>query len=84
LARDTNQEFKILKKENTMTQTSATPRDSKQADDKNAIRPFQVNFPEADLTELRRRITATRFPEKETVADPSQGVQLACIQAPAW
>ena len=63
-----------------MTQTSATPRDSKQADDKNAIRPFQVNFPEADLTELRRRITATRFPEKETVADPSQGVQLAFIQ----
>ena len=42
-----------------------------------AIRPFQVNIPQAELTELRRRITATRFPEKETVADPSQGVQLA-------
>jgi pimeloyl-ACP methyl ester carboxylesterase len=63
-----------------MTQTSATPRDSKQADDKNAIRPFQVNFPEADLTELRRRITATRFPEKETVTDFSQGVPLATTQ----
>jgi len=46
-----------------------------------AIRPFHVNFPESDLTELRRRINATRFPEKETVADDSQGVQLATIQA---
>src|SRR4051812_31698506 len=46
-----------------------------------AIRPFRFEAPEADLIELRRRITATRFPEKETVADPSQGVQLAFIQA---
>ena len=46
-----------------------------------AIRPFQVNVPEAELTELRRRINATRFPEKETVADFSQGVQLAFMQA---
>ena len=46
-----------------------------------AIRPFQVNVPEAELTELRRRINATRLPEKETVADFSQGVQLAFIQA---
>ena len=48
-----------------------------------AIRPFQVNVPEAELAELRRRITATRFPEQETVADPSQGVQLALMQAVA-
>ena len=46
-----------------------------------AIRPFQVNVPEAELTELRRRINATKWPERETVADPSQGVQLATIQA---
>ena len=46
-----------------------------------AIRPFQVNVPEAEPTALRRRINATRFPEKETVADFSQGVQLAFIQA---
>ena len=46
-----------------------------------AIRPFQVNIPETDLTELRRRIRATRFPEKETVTDFSQGVQLAFLQA---
>lgn len=45
-----------------------------------AIRPFRVNVPEADLVDLRRRIAATRWPEKETVADPSQGVQLATMK----
>jgi len=45
-----------------------------------AIRPFQVNIPEAELTELHRRINATRLPEKETVADFSQGVPLATVQ----
>jgi pimeloyl-ACP methyl ester carboxylesterase len=45
-----------------------------------AIRPFSVNFPEADLIDLRRRIAATRWPDRETVSDPSQGVQLATIQ----
>ena len=45
-----------------------------------AIRPFQVNVPEAELTELRQRIMATRFPEKEPSGDPSQGVQLETIQ----
>jgi pimeloyl-ACP methyl ester carboxylesterase len=45
-----------------------------------AIRPFRVNVPEADLTELRRRIAATRWPEKETVADQSQGVPLATVR----
>ena len=49
--------------------------------DDTAIRPFHVDIPEAELTELRRRIQATRFPEKETVADDSQGVQLATMQA---
>ena len=44
------------------------------------IRPFRVEFPEAELTELRRRINATRWPERETVADDSQGVRLALIQ----
>jgi pimeloyl-ACP methyl ester carboxylesterase len=48
--------------------------------DKTAIRPFQVNVPEAELTELRRRITATRWPERETVPDQSQGVQLETMQ----
>jgi len=48
--------------------------------DKTAIRPFHVNVPEAELTELRRRINATRWPERETVGDASQGVQLATTQ----
>ena len=48
--------------------------------DKTAIRPFHVNVPEAELTELRRRINATRWPEQETVADHSQGVPLATMQ----
>jgi pimeloyl-ACP methyl ester carboxylesterase len=45
-----------------------------------AIRPFKVNVPEAELAELRRRLNATRWPERETVADDSQGVPLAMIQ----
>ena len=63
-----------------MTQISATQPSNEQAADKNAIRPFHVNVPEAELTELRRRINATRWPERETVTDASQGVQLATIQ----
>ncbi len=61
-----------------MSQASATQRGSEQPD---AIRPFQVNVPEADLTDLRRRIQATKLPERETVTDATQGVQLATVQA---
>src|ERR1051326_223919 len=43
------------------------------------IRPFHVDIPEEKLTDLRRRIEATQWPEKETVADQSQGVPLATI-----
>jgi len=75
------EKFKTTHKEDTMTQASATQRGREQASDKNAIRPFHVNVPEAELTELRRRINATKWPERETVADDSQGVQLATIQA---
>ena len=49
--------------------------------DKTAVRSFQVNVPETELDDMRRRIKATRLPEKETVSDFSQGVQLAFIQA---
>lgn len=45
-----------------------------------AIRPFVVDIPEEALTDLRRRLAATRWPDKETVADPSQGAQLAKLQ----
>ena len=45
-----------------------------------AIRPFQIDVPEEQLAELRRRIEATRWPSKELVDDRSQGVQLATMQ----
>jgi pimeloyl-ACP methyl ester carboxylesterase len=44
------------------------------------IRPFHVHIPDADLAEMRRRISATRWPDRETVTDPSQGPQLATLQ----
>jgi pimeloyl-ACP methyl ester carboxylesterase len=44
------------------------------------IRSFEAGFPEAELTDLRRRVNATRWPERETVADDSQGVRLAMLQ----
>src|SRR5258705_8824822 len=44
------------------------------------IRPFTIEIPEAELEALGARVAATRLPEKETVADQSQGVQLATIQ----
>jgi Epoxide hydrolase N terminus len=62
-----------------MTTSGASQRRSEQADDKTAIRPFHVSFSEAELTELRRRIDATKWPERETVTDASQGVQLATM-----
>src|SRR5215831_3487850 len=62
-----------------MAKPTAT-QPGKQAADQTAIREFQVDVPEAELTELRRRITATKWPEREEVADQSQGVQLATIQ----
>ena len=45
-----------------------------------SIRPFHISIPDADIADLRKRILATRYPKKETVADASQGVQLATIQ----
>lgn len=59
-----------------MSQTSAAQQSSPQ----NAIRPFQVSFPEEELAELRRRVKATRWPERETVTDTTQGVQLATME----
>jgi pimeloyl-ACP methyl ester carboxylesterase len=59
---------------------SATDVAGETASDSTAVRPFERSFPTDDLTELRRRITATRWPERETVADDSQGVPLATIQ----
>jgi pimeloyl-ACP methyl ester carboxylesterase len=64
-----------------MTQTAVRQRGNEQASDKNAIRQFQVDVPEDQLTELRRRIKATIWPEHETVTDATQGVQLATMEA---
>ncbi len=45
------------------------------------IRPFMIEIPEAEVQDLRSRVAATRWPEPETVADPSQGVQSATMRA---
>jgi pimeloyl-ACP methyl ester carboxylesterase len=45
-----------------------------------SIRPFKVQFPDADLTNLRQRVLATKWPKKETVTDETQGVQMATMQ----
>jgi pimeloyl-ACP methyl ester carboxylesterase len=55
-------------------------RGEPEATENTAIRPFHINIPEAEITELKRRIKATRWPERETVADESQGVRLKTIQ----
>jgi pimeloyl-ACP methyl ester carboxylesterase len=65
-----------------MTATIAVQDSSTVATGNSTIRPFQkVNIPEAELAELRRRINNTRWPERETVTDTTQGVQLATTQA---
>jgi pimeloyl-ACP methyl ester carboxylesterase len=64
------------------TEDSSPASSRQQAADQNAIRPFQApKVPEADLADLRRRIKATKWPDRETVPDASQGVQLATMQA---
>jgi pimeloyl-ACP methyl ester carboxylesterase len=60
--------------------TPAAAADQAKAEN-GVIRPFSIEVPQEDLDELRRRITATRWPSKELVDDRSQGVQLATIQA---
>src|SRR5436305_247509 len=49
-------------------------------DEREAIRPYNINIPEEALTDLRQRVKATRWPDKETISDQSQGVQLATMQ----
>jgi len=56
---------------------SASPAPAATGD---TIRPFRINVPEEDLVDLRRRVLATRWPDRETVADQSQGVPLAKLQ----
>ena len=49
--------------------------------DGGTIRPFQIDVPQEAVEDMRRRIAATRWPERETVTDDSQGVSLATMQA---
>ena len=58
-------------REERSTETTTTPPE---------VRPFRIDVPEEDLDDLRRRIAATRWPERETVDDSSQGVRLATIR----
>ena len=57
-----------------MTATTTSPTDE------NSIRPFHIGLPQEALEDMRRRIAATRWPERETVTDDSQGVPLATMQ----
>ena len=71
---------KITKKETNMTQIAAVEIKQEQTSDKDQIRPFRANIPVEAVTDLRRRLAATRWPDKETVADRSQGARLAELQ----
>ncbi|HEX8568264.1 MAG TPA: epoxide hydrolase [Pyrinomonadaceae bacterium] len=71
---------KSNQRETAMMQTTVKQQSIEQSTDKEAIRPFRVKIPEETLADMRRRIAATRFPEKETVGDSSQGVPLATMQ----
>jgi pimeloyl-ACP methyl ester carboxylesterase len=62
-------------KENAMAKSAAAP-----AADNSAIRLFHVNFPESELADLQRRVNATKWPDRETVSDASQGVQFVTTQ----
>jgi len=63
-----------------MTETRPRPGEPGAGAEDATIHRFQVSFPDEDLAELRRRIDATRWPERETVDDDSQGVPLATMQ----
>jgi pimeloyl-ACP methyl ester carboxylesterase len=60
---------------------AAEPAGAGAGADPTAIRPYRIQVPQAALVDMKRRILATRWPEKETVSDASQGVQLATMRA---
>jgi len=72
---------KTTEGDETMATAVALKEGTKQSADTGAIRPFNHHVPEAELAELRKRVQATKWPERETVADATQGVQLATVQA---
>jgi pimeloyl-ACP methyl ester carboxylesterase len=72
LVTDASQGVQVATRQPSATARTATPSDE--------IHPFRVNIPDEALADLRKRVLATRWPEKETVNDRSQGVQLAKLQ----
>jgi microsomal epoxide hydrolase len=64
-----------------LPRTAATQVNTSERAGSDTLRPFRAQVPQAALTDLRRRLAATRWPEAETVFDRSQGVQLAKLQA---
>jgi pimeloyl-ACP methyl ester carboxylesterase len=77
-AQTATSQIKTTRKESTMTRaaTAIVGADSTAA----TIRPFKINVPDEALKDLRRRVAATRWPERETVPDSSQGVKLATLR----
>ena len=75
-----NRKSIITEKETSMSKASVAERKKEPTTSNDQIRPFRANFPDDALVELRRRIAATRWPEKETVTDQSQGVPLKTMQ----
>jgi pimeloyl-ACP methyl ester carboxylesterase len=78
--RGQNKQSKTIQKENFMTPTSAAQMKNGGTAATDAIRPFHVEIPDERLKDLRRRISATQWPEQELVTDASQGVQLATMR----
>jgi pimeloyl-ACP methyl ester carboxylesterase len=70
----------VLAASATVAASSLIPRQAHAATASDAIRPFRVDVPDEVLVDLQRRLAATRWPDRETVADDSQGVQLAAMQ----
>src|SRR5580765_3822919 len=66
---------------NARTGVESEDRPTRASSESNAVRPFKFKIPDAELADLRRRIEATRWPDRETVPDATQGVQLATMQA---
>src|SRR4051812_8964640 len=64
----------------TMTQLTTAPARTPEAVDGDAVRPFRAHVPDSEVADLRRRLVATRWPSKETVADQSQGAQLGNLR----
>ena len=78
-ARPTLSREPIMTQRNTVDAPAAAPF-SREAAREDAVHPFRAHVPDADVADMKRRLAATRWPDKETVADASQGAQLARLQ----